>query len=82
MDASAPPEIIEIKTTERHDIRAEIIEKVARLLCRADGNNPDNDIRMTGGGFQTVHIPEPKNREWYRYRDAAITRLEALFRRQ
>lgn len=79
MDAT-PPAIIEIKTTERRDIRAEVIEHVARIMCRADGCEPDADIRSVGDAFRTVHIPYPENRGWFRYRDQAITKLQELFK--
>lgn len=78
MDAT-PPVIVEIVTTERHDLKEEVIEQVARLLCRADGKEPDDDIRLVGGNFQTVHIPFPANRRWNQYREAAVARLQQLF---
>lgn len=78
MDAS-PPVIIETVTTERHDVREEVIEHVARLLCRADGKSPDGDIRNQGNVMLPVNIPYPMNRTWYSYRDAAIVKLRSLF---
>jgi hypothetical protein len=82
MDSQSPPMIIETVTTERHDIREEVIEHVARLLCRADGKNPDEDVRLVNGGtgFQTVHIPFPANLRWNAYREQAVERLRSLFR--
>jgi hypothetical protein len=79
MDAS-PPVIIETVTTERHDIKEEVIEHVARLLCRADGKNPDEDIRLVNGGFQTVNIPYPMNMRWNVYREQAVDKLRTIFR--
>ena len=37
MDFQQPPAVVEVKTTERHDIKEETIEHVARLLARAEG---------------------------------------------
>lgn len=80
MDA-APPAIIEIVKTEKHDVRAELVEYVARLLCRSDGKDPDRDKRVTAEGhFQTVHLPYPMNLTWYAYRDKAEELLQTLFR--
>lgn len=81
MDAQ-PPAIIETVTTERHDIREEVIEHVARLLCRADGKNPDEDIRMGNvmTSMQTVNIPYPAYLRWNSYREPALEKLRALFR--
>ena len=75
--------IIETVTTERHDIREEVIEHVARLLCRADGKNPDRDIRQSDADvnglsyFNTVYISPPANLLWNAYRDRAIEALRA-----
>lgn len=80
MDANNPPVIIETVTTERHDIREEVVEHVARLLCRAAGKNPDEDVRMVNGGFNTVHLPYPSNLRWTAYRAEATEKLKALFR--
>lgn len=78
MDVQPPPAIIETVTTERHDVREEVIEHVARLLCKADGKNPDEDVRMVNGGMQTVHLLHPAR--WNSYRLQAEDMLRALFR--
>jgi hypothetical protein len=79
MDANNPPVIIETVTTERHDIREEVIEHVARLLCRADGKNPDGDVRHQGSMMLTVNTPYPMNQPWYAYRDKAAEKLGSIF---
>lgn len=76
----APPVIIEIKRTERHDIKAEVTEYVARLLCRAAGEEPDADVRYGDNVMHTVHLPYPMNLRWYKYREAAIEQLQNLFK--
>jgi hypothetical protein len=79
MTDASPPIIIETVITERHDVREEVIEHVARLLCRADGKSPDGDIRVQANMVFTVHIPYPMNQPWYAYRDKAIEKLSNLF---
>lgn len=84
-----PPTIIEIPhESERHDVKAEVIEQVARLLCAQDGKNPDGDWRLIhtpgkNGGFDemlAVNVEEPANRNWYQYRDKAERLLRDMFR--
>ena len=55
MDYQAPPEAPAIVIThmERHPIKEEVIEQVARLLCRADGCDPDGDSRCGLQNFST-----------------------------
>lgn len=79
MDAQEPPMIVEIQKTERHDIKAEVVEYVARLLCRADGKNPDQDWRQGDGVMLSVAVPYPANLTWYAYREKAEARLRELF---
>jgi hypothetical protein len=82
MDAQQPPTIIEIPVpSEKHDLKKELIEHVARLLCRADGKNPDQDIRASEDGtrFLALHLPYPDNLQWSRYRDKAEARLKEIF---
>jgi hypothetical protein len=82
MDAGNPPEIV-IQHVERHNIREEEIERVARLLARADGKDPDEDTSCV-----TVEGMEYKNcfiftheipRMWHRYRDQAEKLLAQIF---
>jgi hypothetical protein len=80
MDAQAPPMIVEIQTTVKHDLKAELIEHVARLLCRADGKDPDHDWRMGDGTMLSVAVPYPDNLEWARYKSKAEERLRELFK--
>jgi hypothetical protein len=78
---AAPVEIVVQAPVEKHDVREEIVEHVARLLARADGFDPDEDLRchLTGGetstivGSQTLFcdlnvFPRPR---WQEYRDRA-----------
>jgi hypothetical protein len=81
MDANQPAIIVEIIETERHDIKEEVIERVARLLCRADRKNPDEDIRLVDGVFQAVNIPYPANLRWNSYREQALEHLQKIFAR-
>jgi len=85
MDA-APQSTIEIHQTERHDIREEEIERVARLLCRADGCDPEADLRCskwkpgdTTITCNTVGMAYPPYLGWNAYRDRAETLLKQLF---
>lgn len=74
------PVIIETVTTTRHDIRAEVIEHVARLLCRADGKDPDRDVRISPeGNMYSVHITGPTGL-WTQYRGKAEERLRGIFK--
>lgn len=82
-----PPMIIEIPrppvpaiASERRDIKAEVIEHVARLLCRAAGNNPDADWRVGPNTFLTVNVEYPHNLMWNRYKDEAEKRLREVFK--
>jgi hypothetical protein len=75
-----PPAIIEIqKAPERHNIREELIEHVARLLCRADNRDPDVDTRVSGSTFNTVYLPYPTNLTWYGYRERAESTIRDIF---
>lgn len=84
MDAQQPPAIIEIQKTERHDVRQEAIERVARQLCEADGKDCDADIRCSQSGMMTNcltnFIQFPADRVWYAYRDKAEAVLREAFK--
>jgi hypothetical protein len=82
LPVAAQVEIVVQAPVEKHDVREEIVEHVARLLARADGFDPDEDLRCrsTGGdssaivGSQTLFcdlnvFPRPR---WQKYRDRAI----------
>lgn len=71
--------IVEIQKNEKHDVRAEVIEQVARLLCKADGKDPDHDWRDGGTNFLIVAVDYPGNLEWSRYKSKAEERLNELF---
>jgi hypothetical protein len=85
MDYQKPPEIV-ITHTERHDVREEMIEHVARLLCRAAGCDPDADTRcgidpnnpsvMT---CNAVGMSYPSSLGWNRYRANAESLLGKIF---
>lgn len=83
---SISPAIIEIHKTERHNIHDEVIEQVARVLCRADGCNPDGDIQCADpspGSMTTtctlMALPYPSDRRWNAYRGKAETLIKNIF---
>ena len=82
IDAAPPPAIV-ITKTERHDVRGEAIERVARQLVLAEGKDPDMDMRcgvpLIGTYTVTCNLniyPEPL---WYAYRDRAEKMLRDAF---
>lgn len=59
------------KTDER-------IERVARAICEAAGENPDADWRMGNGVMLTVYDPNPQTwRRFVKQATAAIAAMEA-----
>ena len=52
------------------------LEKVARAICTADGQNPDSDWRQQGSVFLTVHDPHPEI--WRRYQKQAEAAIKAI----
>lgn len=85
MDYQQPPAIIIVTTVERRDVRAETIEHVARLLCRADGCNPDDNIQCGPPSITSyttctlLNLPYPTDRRWYAYREKAEALLKSIF---
>lgn len=85
MDYQEPPQIV-ITHVERHDVREETIEHVARLLCAADGCDPDHDMRCSlpkSGEWtvtcDTVSLSYPMYLGWNSYRGKAEKLLGQLF---
>jgi hypothetical protein len=76
MDAASPTIVIE-QPAQKYDVREVAVEQIARLLCRADGIDPDADWRIQGSTMLTVADPTPQM--WRRYRDKAVAALEAAF---
>ncbi len=93
MNADAPPAII-ITHVERHDLRDEVLNHVARLLCEADGCDLASDIRcgdVDGKISATtpmtitcnaVAMPYPTYMRWYTYRDKAEKLLRDIFKEE
>lgn len=84
IDAPEPPQIV-IVQTERHNIREEAIERVARQLALADGKNPDQDQRCSWqgnpalGGSATCTLEVYAKPLWEAYRDRAEKMLKETF---
>lgn len=85
MDA-APAIEITITKTEKHNVREEAIERVARQLCLADGCNPDDDIRCGPIRLNeqtvlcnSVGMTYPSNLRWNAYREKAIQAIKQAF---
>ena len=85
MDA-APVEIV-IQKTERHDVRQQAIERVARQLAAADGKDPDGNIQCGEPSAQSMTVtctllalPYPRGMVWYAYRDKAEKMLKDAFK--
>jgi hypothetical protein len=85
MDYQQPPSVIVVTSVEKHDVREEEIERVSRLLCRADGCNPDADMRcrIDASGMtatcNAIAMSYPSYLEWNRYREQASSLLRELF---
>lgn len=76
MDINNPPEII-IQHIEKHDIREEEIERVARLLSRQAGEDPDHDDKCSENSC--LLIGGPPYWHWHKYRDPAEKLLAQIF---
>jgi hypothetical protein len=86
VDFQQPPAVVEVKTTERHDIKEETIEHVARLLARAEGVDPDADMRYSLPRLDSmtvtcdaVGMQYPTSLAWNNYRRQAEKLLRDLF---
>jgi hypothetical protein len=81
MDSASPPAIVEIVTTEHHDIREEVIEQVARLLARQAGQDPDADDRcLQSGMMMNCTLEFGRKPHWTVFRDQAERRLREMFK--
>jgi hypothetical protein len=86
-DIQSPPGIVILCMEELHaHLREETIEHAARLLCRADGCDPDADARCSPSpgsrdvvNCNAIRIPYPEYLGWYRYRGRAVALLRQLF---
>lgn len=58
---------------------SEMLEKVARAICIAAGENPDEDWRQAPGGpFAEVHLKPGQEARWRLYLPQARAAVEAL----
>jgi hypothetical protein len=85
MDVQNPPEI-NITIHEHHDVKGELVEYVARLLCRANGCDPDADMRCSADPGQgntvsclAINWPYPAYLGWNKYREPAEKLLAQIF---
>ena len=85
MDYQEPPQIV-VTHTEHHDVKAEMVEYVARLLCRADGCNPESDLRCGPPDLNSNSVtcnavgwPYPSYLGWNKYRPQAEKLLVQIF---
>ena len=74
MGYQVPVEIVIQAPVEKHDVRADVVEMVARLLARADNLDPDDDMRCHPAGQNSVlcdltAMPAPR---WMTYQDRAL----------
>ena len=88
-DAPIQSPEITITTNEHHAVKEEVVEYVARLLCRADGCNPDADMRCSsvelGSSVVTcnlIGLPYPEYLAWNKYREPAQALLGCIFGNQ
>lgn len=84
MDTAPAIEIV-ITKTERHDVRAEAVERVARQLCAAAGCDPDGSIQCSTpvgliSNCTLMHLPYPTDRNWYAYNSRAEKILKDAFK--
>lgn len=57
---------------------SEMIERVARALCVADGLDPDADWRRSDQSMLAVAIPEGEEQRWRTYASYARAAISAL----